>query len=167
MLDPSKTLREQNDQVKLLIVAFTICLVVGVSIGLVYIYTTESTSAAGTIEHYRGSDVTGDFDIPDKYPKTFEGMLLTTHTHVIAFAIIFLILGLFWAMNSIVVGWWKLFFLVEPFVSVLLTFLSLWGIRYVSDSFSYISMVFGILTYASFYLMAWIILLDLLNRQKR
>jgi len=167
MLDPTKTLREQNDQVKLLIVAFTICLVVGVSIGLVYIYTTESTSAAGTIEHYRGSDVTGDFDIPDKYPKTFEGMLLTTHTHVIAFAIIFLILGLFWAMNSIVVGWWKLFFLVEPFVSVLITFLSLWGIRYVSDSFSYISMVFGILTYASFYLMAWIILLDLLNRQKR
>ena len=167
MLDPSKTLREQNDQVKLLIVAFTICLVVGVSIGLVYIYTTESTSAAGTIEHYRGSDVTGDFDIPDKYPKTFEGMLLTTHTHVIAFAIIFLILGLFWAMNSIVVGWWKLFFLVEPFVSALITFLSLWGIRYVSDSFSYISMVFGILTYTSFYLMAWIILLDLLNRQKR
>ena len=167
MLDPSKTLREQNDQVKLLIVAFTICLVVGVSIGLVYIYTTESTSAAGTIEHYRGSDVTGDFDIPDKYPKTFEGMLLTTHIHVIAFAIIFLILGLFWAMNSIVVGWWKLFFLVEPFVSVLITFLSLWGIRYVSDSFSYISMVFGILTYTSFYLMAWIILLDLLNRQKR
>ena len=167
MLDPSKTLREQNDQVKLLIVAFTICLVVGVSIGLVYIYTTESTSAAGTIEHYRGSDVTGDFDIPDKYPKTFEGMLLTTHTHVIAFAIIFLILGLFWAMNSIVVGWWKLFFLGEPFVSVLITFLSLWGIRYVSDSFSYISMVFGILTYTSFYLMAWIILLDLLNRQKR
>ena len=167
MLDPSKTLREQNDQVKLLIVAFTICLVVGVSIGLVYIYTTESTSAAGTIEHYRGSNVTGDFDIPDKYPKTFEGMLLTTHTHVIAFAIIFLILGLFWAMNSIVVGWWKLFFLVEPFVAVLITFLSLWGIRYVSDSFSYISMVFGILTYTSFYLMAWIILLDLLNRQKR
>ena len=167
MLDPTKTLREQNDHVKLLIVAFTICLVVGVSIGLVYIYTTESTSAAGTIEHYRGSDVTGDFDIPDKYPKTFEGMLLTTHTHVIAFAIIFLILGLFWAMNSIVVGWWKLFFLVEPFVSVLITFLSLWGIRYVSDSFSYISMVFGILTYTSFYLMAWIILLDLLNRQKR
>ena len=167
MLDPSKTLREQNDQVKLLIVAFTICLVVGVSIGLVYIYTTESTSAAGTIEHYRGSDVMDDFDIPDKYPKTFEGMLLTTLTHVIAFAIIFLILGLFWAMNSIVVGWWKLFFLVEPFVSVLITFLSLWGIRYVSDSFSYISMVFGILTYASFYLMACIILLDLLNRQKR
>ena len=167
MLDPTKTLREQNDHIKLLIVAFTICLVVGVSIGLVYIYTTESTSAAGTIEHYRGSDVTGDFDIPDKYPKTFEGMLLTTHTHVIAFAIIFLILGLFWAMNSIVVGWWKLFFLVEPFVSVLITFLSLWGIRYVSDSFSYISMVFGILTYTSFYLMAWIILLDLLNRQKR
>jgi hypothetical protein len=56
---------------------------------------------------------------------------------------------------------------VEPFVSVLITFLSLWGIRYVSDSFSYISMVFGILTYTSFYLMAWIILLDLLNRQKR
>ena len=167
MLDPTKTLREQNDQVKMLILAFSICLVVGVTIGLVYVYATESTTAAGTVEHYRGSDVADDFDIPEKYPKTFEGMLLITHTHVIAFAIIFLILGLLWAMNSIVVGWWKLFFLVEPFVSVLITFLSLWGIRYISDSFSYMSVVFGVLTYASFYFMALIVMLEILNRQKR
>ena len=166
MLDPTKTLREQNDQVKMLILAFSICLVVGVTIGLVYVYATESTTAAGTVEHYRGSDVADDFDIPEKYPKTFEGMLLITHTHVIAFAITFLILGLFWAMNSIVVGWWKLFFLVEPFVSVLITFLSLWGIRYISDSFSYLSVVFGVLTYASFYFMALIVLLEVLVRQK-
>ena len=166
MLDPTKTLREQNYQVKMLILAFSICLVVGVTIGLIYVYETESTSAAGTIEHYRGSDVTGDFDIPEKYPKTFEGMLLITHNHVIAFAIIFLILGLLWAMNSIVVGWWKLFFLVEPFVSVLITFLSLWGIRYVSDSFSYLSVIFGVLTYASFYFMVLVIMLEILIRQK-
>ena len=93
-------------------------------------------------------------------------MLLITHTHVIAFAIIFLILGLLWAMNSIVVGWWKLFFLVEPFVSVLITFLSLWGIRYVSDSFSYMSVVFGVLTYASFYFMVLIIMLEILISDK-
>ena len=166
MLDPTKTLREQNDQVKMLILAFTICLVVGVTIGLIYVYATESTSVAGTVEHYRGSKVSDDFDIPEKYPKTYEGMLLITHTHVIAFAIIFLILGLFWAMNSIVVGWWKLFFLVEPFVSVLITFLSLWGIRYVSDSFSYMSMVFGVLTYASFYFMVLIIMLEILISDK-
>jgi hypothetical protein len=166
MLDPTKTLREQNDQVKMLILAFTICLVVGVTIGLIYVYATESTSVAGTVEHYRGSKVSDDFDIPEKYPKTYEGMLLITHTHVIAFAIIFLILGLFWAMNSIVVGWWKLFFLVEPFVSVLITFLSLWGIRYISDSFSYFSVVFGVLTYASFYFIALIVLLEVLVRQK-
>jgi len=167
MLDPTKTLREQNDQVKILILAFLICLVVGVTIGLIYVYATESTTAAGTVEHYRGSDVGEDFDIPEKYPKTFEGMLLITHTHVIAFAIIFLILGLFWAMNSIVVGWWKLFFLVEPFVSVLITFLSLWGIRYVSDSFSYLSIIFGILTYASFYFIVLIVVLEILIRQKQ
>ena len=65
MLDPTKTLREQNDQVKMLILAFSICLVVGVTIGLVYVYATESTTAAGTVEHYRGSDVADDFDIPD------------------------------------------------------------------------------------------------------
>ena len=53
MLDPTKTLREQNDQVKMLILAFSICLVVGVTIGLVYVYATESTTASGTVENYR------------------------------------------------------------------------------------------------------------------
>ena len=166
MRDPTKTLKEQNDRLKILIIAFSICLVVGVTVGLVYVYATESTTAAGTVEHYRGSDVAEDFDIPEKYPKTFEGMLLITHTHVIAFAIIFLILGQLWAMNSIIVGWWKSFFLVEPFVSVLITFLSLWGIRYVSDSFSYLSIVFGILTYVSFYFMVLIIMLETLINDK-
>jgi len=166
MLDPTKTLREQNDQVKILILAFSICLLVGVTVGLVYVYATESTTAAGTVEHYRGSDVAEDFDIPEKYPKSFKGMLLITHTHVIAFAIIFLILGQLWAMNSIIVGWWKSFFLVEPFVSVLITFLSLWGIRYVSDSFSYLSIVFGILTYGSFYFMVLIIMSEILISDK-
>ncbi len=167
MLDPTKTLREQNDQVKMLILAFSICLFVGVTVGLVYVYATESPTAAGTIEHYRGSDVAKDFDIPEKYPKSFKGMLLITHTHVIAFAIIFLILGQLWTMNSIIVGWWKSFFLVEPFVSVLITFLSLWGIRYVSDSFSYLSIVFGILTYGSFYFMVLIIMSEILISDKR
>ena len=43
MLDPTKTLREQNDQVKILILAFLICLVVGVTIGLVSVSYTHLT----------------------------------------------------------------------------------------------------------------------------
>jgi hypothetical protein len=49
----------------------------------------------------------------------------------------------------------------------LITFLSLWGIRYVSDSFSYLSIVFGILTYASFYFIVLIVVLEILIKQKQ
>ena len=34
-----------------------------------------------------------ELEIPEKFPKTINDLLLTTHSHVISFAIIFIILG--------------------------------------------------------------------------
>ncbi len=161
MLDPTKTLREQNDQVKILILAFLICLVVGVTIGLVYVYATESTTAAGTVEHYRGSDVADDFDIPEKFPKPISELLTTTHNHIISMTFIFFIMGGIFYLNSIITGFWKTFFIAEPFFSILATFGGIWLIRFIHPSFAYLVMVSGVLMYLSFFLMAGTIIYEL------
>jgi hypothetical protein len=135
---------------------------IGVSVGLYYVYETTEMTPRGTDEHYAGSPLVDEMDIPEKYPKEFESMLLTTHTHLISFAFIFFFLcGIFY-LNSIVTGGWKTFFMVEPFVSVFGTFGSIWGVRYLSGTFSLSTMFFGLLTYVSFYIMVAIILYELL-----
>jgi hypothetical protein len=52
---------------------------------------------------------------------------------------------------------WKLFFMIEPLISTLITFGSFFAIRYIHPNFVYFTMVSGILMYVSFYVMAIII----------
>ena len=69
-------------KIKYFLVAFLVLMTIGVTVGLMYVWETTSMSPAGALEHYSGSVASGDLDIPEKYPKSVEGMLLTTHTHV-------------------------------------------------------------------------------------
>ncbi len=141
--------------------AFLLVLSIGVSVGLVYVCTTTEINPQGTVEHYAGSD-TDEFYIPEKYPKSLEAMLLMTHTHIISFAIIFVLLGALFHFNSMVTGKWKTVIMIEPLIATLVTFCSIWGIRYCHPSFAYLTILSGILMYLSFYLMSIILLYDLL-----
>jgi len=158
-------LYQLSNQVKYLMTAFLLVLITGVSVGLIYVMETTSFSMKGTNEHYAGSKMTDELDIPEKYPKNFEGMLLITHTHLISFAFIFLAMGAIFLMNTVITGDWKTFLIVEPFLSVLGTFGSIWGIRYLSEFFSLTVMIFGLLTYLTFYFMAGILLYELLFKK--
>ena len=77
--------------VKGLILGFLVLLISGVSVGLIYLFTTTSLSTTGTIEHYNGSDITSQssLNIPEKYAKPVSELLLTTHNHFIGFSFIF------------------------------------------------------------------------------
>jgi len=154
-------LLELPDKARYFLSAFLLVMTIGVTVGLVYVNQTTGMSGKGTTEHYAGSTMDDELDIPNKYPKGIEGMLLTTHTHLISFSFIFFFLGAIFYMNSIITGWWKTFLMIEPFISVLGTFGSIWGIRYLSPSFSMATMVFGILTYISFYLMVAVIFYEI------
>ena len=99
MMDLSRSLGQQSREVKGLFVFFVLSLMIGVSIGLIYVASTTSLTPDNTAKHYRGSETNDDFDIPEKYAKTLSGMLLTTHTHVISFSIIFFLLGILFSMT--------------------------------------------------------------------
>lgn len=144
-------------QLKLLVITFVIVLSIGVTTGLIYVGLTTGMNPVGTSEHYSGSEAPDDFDIPEKYPQSLEHMLLTTHTHIISFAIIFIFLGGLFYFTSILGDGWKIFFMIEPLISTLVTFGSIWGIRYIHSGFSFVTMVSGILMYTSFYFMVSII----------
>lgn len=142
--------------------AFILLLSFAVSTGLGFIYHTTAYEKEGVVERYRGSDVSAEFEIPDQFPKSMFEMLLNTHNHLFGFAFIFLAIGTIFYFNSIVTNSWKYFLMVEPFVSVLFTFTGLWLIRFVETSFIYVVFLSAVLTYVSFYLMAFISFYELL-----
>ncbi len=143
---------------------FLVVLAVGVSVGLVYVCTTTDINPQGTVEHYAGSEA-GEFDIPEKYPKSMDAMLLTTHTHIIAFAIIFVLLGGLFHFNSVIRGTWKNVLMIEPLLATLVTFGSLWGVRFCHPSFAYLTIISGCLMYLSFYIMIVILIYDLICKK--
>jgi len=151
--------------IKLLLMLTVLNLTVGVGIGLYYVSNTTHLSPEGTAEQFRGSSVDNNFDIPEKFPKPISELLTTTHNHIISMTFIFFIMGGIFFFNSIITGFWKSFFIAEPFFSILATFGGIWLIRFIHSSFSYLVMVSGILMYLSFFIMAGTIIYELSSKK--
>ena len=158
----SKRLFELPVKVKLLCCITVLNLSIGVGVGLYYVLYTTQFSKAGTEEHFRGSTMEDDFKIPEKYPKPMSELLNTTHTHILSMTFIFLIIGGIFFFNSIITGLLKTILIIEPFISILTTFGGIWLIRFFHPSFSYLVLISGILMYLCFFIMAIIILCELM-----
>ena len=151
--------------IKILLMLTVLNLTAGVSIGLYYVSNTTHLSLEGTAEQFRGSSVDNNFDIPEKFPKPISELLTTTHNHIISMTFIFFIMGGIFYFNSIITGFWKTFFIAEPFFSILATFGGIWLIRFIHSSFSYLVMVSGVLMYLSFFIMAGAIIYELSSKK--
>ena len=147
--------------IKLLLMLTVLNLTAGVGVGLYYVANTTHLSPEGTTEQFRGSAVDNNFDIPEKFPKPISELLTTTHNHIISMTFIFFIIGGIFYFNSIIIGFWKTFFIAEPFFSILATFGGIWLIRFIHPGFAYLVMFSGILMYLSFFLMAGTIIYEL------
>ena len=147
--------------IKLLLLLTVLNLMVGVGVGLYYVANTTHLSLEGTSEQFRGSILEDEFDIPEKFPKPIAELLTTTHNHIISMTFIFFIMGGIFYLNSIITGFWKTFFIAEPFFSILATFGGIWLIRFIHPSFAYLVMVSGVLMYLSFFLMAGTLIYEL------
>jgi len=156
-----KRLYEFPGKLKVLCFLTVLNLSIGVGIGLYYVGYTTQYSSIGTAEHFAGSKVSDDFDIPAKYPKPFSELLNTTHTHVISMTFIFFIIGGIFYFNSIITGAMKTILIVEPFISIIMTFGGIWLVRFIHPGFSYFVILSGILMYLSFFIMASIIFYEL------
>ena len=63
---------ELPEKVRYFLSAFLVMMTIGVTVGLVYVNQTTGLSGKGTTEHYAGSAMEDELDIPDKYPKKLK-----------------------------------------------------------------------------------------------
>jgi len=107
-------------ELKLLLGAFTLVLSIGFYTGLVFIGETSTINPSGIEEQYLGNEADEDAVVM-KFKKSKKQMLTLVHNHVLSMSIIFLLLGLILLVTKLNIRL-KLFLIIEPFLSVVLTF---------------------------------------------
>ncbi len=107
-------------ELKLLIGTFIIVLSIGFYTGLLFVSETSSTNANGIEEQYLGNEDDEEVIIM-KFKKSEREMLTLVHNHILSMSIIFFLVGVILGITKLNKNL-KLFLMIEPFVSVVLTF---------------------------------------------
>lgn len=160
----SKYLFQLEKKFKSFLLAFVLTLSFGVATGLIYLYYTTEYAPEEAVRRYNGSEIINlseEMDIPEYYPKPISELLITTHTHVITFSFIFLCIGGIFYFNSIITGFMKQILIIEPFVSTIISFGSLWAMRFIDPAFVYVTAISSTLIYLSYLIMASVIIYEL------
>ncbi len=112
----------------------------GYVVALAFVRHTTGLTAAGAAARYRGAEPSAGapMDLPMTFPKPVAEMLLSTHTHLLGMAALFVVSGLCLALCSRPSGRWKRFLVIEPFVATLVSFAALWLMRYVDGRFAWL-----------------------------
>ena len=145
---------------KLLIGAFIFVLSIGFFTGLLFVGETSSTNPKGIEEQYLGNEEDEDALIM-KFKKSEKEMLTLVHTHVLSMSIIFFLTGLILAITKLNKKL-KLSLMIEPFLSVVLTFGGLYFLWKGLLWMKYVVIISGTLMTLSFTLAVCIIMYQLL-----
>ena len=148
--------------VKLFILAFVIILNIGYTTGLLFVGNTKSNTPDGMVENYLGNEDDEDA-LEMKFKKSDHEMLSILHTHILSISLIFFLLGGLLALTSLPRKL-KSFLMVEPFLSIILTFggiYFLWkGILWMKI----IVMISGIVMTAVFYIASILLIIQLFKK---
>ncbi len=107
-------------EIKLLIGVFIIVLSIGFYTGLLFVNETSSVSPTGIEENYNGNETIEDAEVM-KFKKSDKEMLSIVHSHMLSMSLIFFLVGLMLSITNMSKSL-KLFLMIEPFISVVLTF---------------------------------------------
>jgi hypothetical protein len=152
--------RRASSPIRALALWLTIVQIVGYTTSLLFIHHTTGMTPPGVAAHYRGSDSTAT-DTAMQFPKTYNEMLTITHTHLLAMAAIFAFSGVALALCERPSPVWRKRLIVEPFVALLVSFASMWLMRYVHPDFSWLLSLSSGLMAATFYVQSFFILREL------
>jgi hypothetical protein len=107
-------------EVKLLIGAFLIVLSVGYFTGFRFVNETTENTPQGIQENYLGNEDDLEASVM-KFKKPKREMLTVIHTHILSMSVIFFIVGGLLSFTHLK-SWIKKALMIEPLLSVLLTF---------------------------------------------
>jgi len=177
-LDTTFKLRHLPKFAKLSITGFILALGFGYITGLMYVEDTTKLSLDGIEENYNGNslanepiddDTIDDWDEslemtePLRFKKSKQELITIIHTHVISFALIFLSLSIliYFTSTPLII---KKILLIEPFVSIVLTFGGIWLLWLGLDWLKFIIMISGSFLTFSFILLSFFILIELTKK---
>ena len=146
-------------EIKLLIGAFIIVLSIGFYSGLLFVKENSSTQPNGIEEHYLGNEDIEDVKVM-KFKKSKKEILTTVHNHILSMSIIFFILGFIISITQINIRL-KLFLMIEPFISVILTFGGIYLMWTGLHWMKYVVMISGILMTTCFTMAVLLVLRQL------
>jgi len=109
-----------SKELKWLIGAFIIVLSIGFYTGLLFVGKTSSPNPNGIEEQYLGNEADLDATVM-KFKKSEREMLTLVHNHILSMSIIFFLVGMILSITKLSKTL-KFFLMIEPFVSVILTF---------------------------------------------
>ncbi|RIA09283.1 hypothetical protein OE09_1112 [Flavobacteriaceae bacterium MAR_2010_72] len=148
-----------SKELKLLIGTFIIVLSIGFFSGLLFVEETSSSNPAGIEEQYLGNETDEDAEVM-KFKKSEQEMLTLVHNHILSMSIIFFLVGMI--LNTCQFNKkLKLFLMIEPFLSVVLTFGGLFLLWQGMLWMKYIVMVSGFLMTLTYGISVGIILFQL------
>ena len=140
----------------------TIVQLVGYTTSLLFIRHTTGMTPAGVAARYRGAEAeAAAADM--QFPKSLAEMLTITHTHLFSMAVIFVISGLCLALCVRPSEWWRRALIAEPFVALLVSFSSMWLMRYVDARFSWLLALSSALMAVTFYVQSFFVLRELMT----
>jgi hypothetical protein len=152
-------------ELKLLIAAFIIILSIGFYTGLLFVGETSSANPNGIEEQYLGNETDEDAMVM-KFKKSEKEMLTLFHNHTLSMSIIFFLVGLLLSITKLNKNF-KLFLMIEPFVSIILTFGGIYLLWKGLLWMKYVVMFSGTLMALTFTVSIVIILSQLFNKRLR
>lgn len=153
--------RQASSSLRALGLWLTIVQVIGYTTSLLFIHHTTGMTPPGVSEHYRGSDPAAASDAAMQFPKTYSEMLTITHTHLFSMAAIFVFSGFALALCDRPAEPWRRRLIVEPFVALLVSFASMWLMRYVDARFSWLLSLSSAVMAGTFYVQSFYVLREL------
>lgn len=162
---PAFSWRRAPPALRLLGLWITIVQAVGYTTSLLFVHHTTGMTLAGVAERYRGSDSTAT-EAAMQFPKSYAEMLTVTHTHLLSMAAIFVFSGLALALCGRPSERWRGILIVEPFVALLVSFASMWLMRYVDARFSWLLTLSSSLMAMTFYAQTIFVLRELLGARR-
>lgn len=157
---PAFSWRSAPSPLRALALWLTIVQVVGYTTSLLFIYHTTGMTPPGVASHYRGVDPAAS-DAAMQFPKTYQEMLTITHTHLLALAAILAFSGVALAFCARPSPRWRRLLIVEPFVALLVSFASMWLMRYADPRFSWLLSLSSMVMAITFYVQSFFVLREL------
>ena len=150
---------------KNLVVPFILVLSIGYFVSILLVDHTSSLSPIGIEENYLGNE-SKDPQIIYKFKKTKYQIYNLLHSHIISMSIIFFITGLLLLITDLNY-YFKMFLIIEPFVSILMTFGGIYLLWNGVTWMKYVIFISSTIMAIVFLISCYIILLQSLSKKSR